>query len=117
MSILDVKNVTKSFGKLRVVDDVSFTLDQGDHLAIIGESGSGKTTLVKMIMGLLKPDAGGIKAEAYSIQMVFQDPNQSLDPLWNIKEILKEGLCRERHLSLNDIHNKMEQMISNDLFV
>jgi len=95
MSILHIQNVTKSFGTLRVVDDVSIVLDQGDNLAIIGESGCGKTTLAKMIMGLTPPDAGYIKAEAYSLQMVFQDPNQSLDPLWNVRGILKEALWRE----------------------
>jgi len=43
-------------------------------------------------MGLIKPDTGSIQAEAHSLQMVFQDPNQSLDPLWNVRDILKEAL-------------------------
>ena len=94
MSVLEVQNVVKSFGVLRAVDDVSISLEQGDNLAIIGESGCGKTTLAKMIMGLIPPDTGFIKADKYSLQMVFQDPNQSLDPLWNVREILKEGLWR-----------------------
>ena len=45
-------------------------------------------------MGLIRPDSGVIKAEGQSLQMVFQDPHQSLDPLWNIREILKEALAR-----------------------
>src|SRR5271155_597635 len=98
MKVLEVQNVSKSFGNLRAVDDVSFSLDQGDNLAIIGESGSGKTTLAKMIMGLIKPDAGLIQAEANSLQMVFQDPHQSLDPLWNVRQILKEALWRQPSL-------------------
>jgi len=92
MSILQIQNVSKSFGKLCAVDDVSISLLPGDHLAIIGESGCGKTTLAKMMMGLIKPDAGSIKAERNSLQMVFQDPYQSLDPLWNVREILNEAL-------------------------
>ena len=99
MSVLQIQHVTKSFGGLRAVDDVSISLEQGDHLAIIGESGCGKTTLAKMMMGLIKPDAGSIKAQAHSLQMVFQDPYQSLDPLWNVREILKEALWRRRSLS------------------
>jgi oligopeptide transport system ATP-binding protein len=95
MSILQVSNVVKSFGSVRAVDGVSFSLEQGDHLAIVGESGCGKTTLAKMLMGVLQPDAGVITAEKYSLQMVFQDPHQSLDPLWNVREILKEALWRE----------------------
>ena len=101
----------KSFGDLRAVDDVSISLEQGDHLAIIGESGCGKTTLAKMMMGLIKPDAGSIKAQAHSLQMVFQDPYQSLDPLWNVREILKEALWRKRSLSAAQIQEKLEQML------
>ena len=58
MSVLEIQHVTKSFGNLRAVDDVSFSLEAGDHLAIVGESGCGKTTLAKMIMGLIPTDAG-----------------------------------------------------------
>ena len=94
MSVLLVQNVSKSFGSLRAVDDVSFSLEQGDNMAIVGESGCGKTTLAKMIMGLIKPDEGSITAEPYSLQMVFQDPHSSLDPLWTVRGILEEGLWR-----------------------
>ena len=111
MSVLQIQNVVKSFGALRAVDDVSISLDQGDHLAIIGESGCGKTTLAKMMMGLIKPDAGSIKAQAHSLQMVFQDPYQSLDPLWNVREILKEALWRKHSLSAVQIQQKLEQML------
>jgi ABC-type dipeptide/oligopeptide/nickel transport system ATPase subunit len=95
MSVLRIQHVSKVFGNLRAVDDVSIVLEKGDNLAIIGESGCGKTTLAKMIMGLHRPDEGSIEAEAHSLQMVFQDPNQSLDPLWNVRQILKEGLWRK----------------------
>ena len=111
MSVLQIQSVSKSFGNLRAVDDVSFSLDQGDHLAIIGESGCGKTTLAKMMMGLIKPDAGSIKADEHSLQMVFQDPYQSLDPLWNVREILKEAFWRKRTVSAAQIQQKLEQMI------
>lgn len=111
MNVLDIQNVSKSFGHLCAVDDVSFALKEGDHLAIVGESGCGKTTLAKMIMGLTKPDRGFIKAQAHSLQMVFQDPYQSLDPLWNVREILKEALWREHSLSASQVQEKLEQML------
>jgi ABC-type dipeptide/oligopeptide/nickel transport system ATPase subunit len=112
MSILQIQNVSKSFGNLRAVDDVSISLDQGDHLAIIGESGCGKTTLAKMMMGLIKPDAGSIKAEKHSLQMVFQDPYQSLDPLWNVREILKEALWRTNPTQgVGTVQEKLEQTL------
>ncbi len=65
MSVLQIQHVSKSFGTVRAVDDVSISLEQGDNLAIIGESGCGKTTLAKMMMGLIKPDKGSIKAQAH----------------------------------------------------
>jgi len=110
MSVLNIQNVSKSFGDLRAVDDVSITLEQGDHLAIIGESGCGKTTLAKMMMGLIKPDTGFIEAPAHSLQMVFQDPYQSLDPLWNVRGILKEALWNKR-LSTQQIQEKIQQTL------
>ena len=111
MSVLQIQSVSKSFGNLHAVDDVSISLDRGDHLAIIGESGCGKTTLAKMMMGLISPDTGSIKAQEHSLQMVFQDPYQSLDPLWNVREILKEAFWRKRTLSAAEVQAKMEQML------
>ena len=62
-------------------------------------------------MGLIKPDEGSIQAEVYSLQMVFQDPYQSLDPLWNVQEILKEALGRNKNLSSAQTQLRMEQML------
>jgi ABC-type dipeptide/oligopeptide/nickel transport system ATPase subunit len=110
-NVLQIQNVSKSFGNLCAVDDVSIALEEGDNLAIIGESGCGKTTLAKMMVGLIKPDIGFIEAPAHSLQMVFQDPYQSLDPLWNVRGILKEALWHERSLSTQQIQEKMEEML------
>ena len=60
MSILEVHNIEKSFGSTRVLEDISFTLEQGQALAIIGSSGSGKTTLLRCLNFLERPDAGKI---------------------------------------------------------
>ena len=56
MLILD--HVTKRFGQKTAVDDVSFSVAQGEIFSLIGSNGSGKTTLLKMIVGLLRPDQG-----------------------------------------------------------
>jgi peptide/nickel transport system ATP-binding protein len=112
MRVLEVENISKIYGKRRVVDAVSFALDQGDNLAIVGESGCGKTTLAKMMMGLIKPDSGTVSTQPRSLQMVFQDPQQSLDPLWNVREILKEALhLRQRSLSVVDVQTRLEEML------
>ena len=60
MSILEVHNIEKHFGPTRVLEDISFSLDQGQALAIIGSSGSGKTTLLRCLNFLEKPDWGTI---------------------------------------------------------
>ena len=60
MAVLDVKNIRKSFGKTEVLRDVSFSLEQGQVLAIIGSSGSGKTTLLRCLNFLETPDGGDI---------------------------------------------------------
>jgi polar amino acid transport system ATP-binding protein len=60
MAILEVHNIEKHFGPTRVLEDISFDLDQGQALAIIGSSGSGKTTLLRCLNFLEKPDQGRI---------------------------------------------------------
>ena len=60
MSVLEVKNLEKHFDKTKVLNDISFTLEQGQALSIIGSSGSGKTTLLRCLNFLETPDAGSI---------------------------------------------------------
>lgn len=60
MALLSLQNVSKSFGALKVTDDVSFTLDAGEALGIIGPNGAGKSTLFNLITGNLALDAGQI---------------------------------------------------------
>ena len=61
MSILEVKDLKKSFGKTEVLKGVSFTLEEGEVLSIIGSSGSGKTTILRCINQLETADSGFIK--------------------------------------------------------
>jgi branched-chain amino acid transport system ATP-binding protein len=58
--ILSVKNISKSFGGLKALGDVSFDIQQGDVFGIIGPNGSGKTTLINCITGFIKPDSGQV---------------------------------------------------------
>lgn len=60
MSILEVKNIRKKFGKIEVLKGISFSLEEGEVLSIIGSSGSGKTTLLRCLNFLERPDAGSI---------------------------------------------------------
>lgn len=65
--MLRVANITKKFGELQALDDVSFDVSKGECLGIIGPNGAGKTTLFSIISGFLKPDKGDIKFNGTSV--------------------------------------------------
>lgn len=69
---IEVKNLTKAFDERKVLDDISFNVEDGETLAVVGFSGSGKSTILKLICGLLVPDNGEIKTTGGEIAMVFQ---------------------------------------------
>ncbi|WP_326628189.1 ATP-binding cassette domain-containing protein [Streptomyces sp. NBC_01761] len=97
-------------GSLTAADDITFTVPAGGSLGIVGESGSGKTTVARMLVGLVRPDAGTVSvagrtrtprtprgraarlARAREIQMVFQDPYVSLDPRLTARRCLTTAL-------------------------
>ena len=60
-NIIQIKNISYSFGKQKVLKDISFNVHRGDYLGIIGPNGGGKTTLVKIILGLLKASEGTVE--------------------------------------------------------
>lgn len=113
MSLLSVESLVQTFpvagskSLVRAVNDVSFTLDRGETLALVGESGSGKTTIGRCLLGLITPTAGRIvfngmemggKRSVRSpeihgkLQLVFQEPAESLDPRMRLHEIIEEPL-------------------------
>ena len=66
--MIDIKNVTKKYGDKKAIDDVSFTVDDGDIFAFIGHNGAGKTTLIKSIVGIHDFDSGDIIIDGKSIK-------------------------------------------------
>jgi ABC-2 type transport system ATP-binding protein len=84
MKIIEVQNLSKSFKDLKAVDDISFSIDKGDIVAFLGPNGAGKSTTIKILITILKPNAGRITVNGYnvlreqnevrnSIGVVFQD--------------------------------------------
>jgi peptide/nickel transport system ATP-binding protein len=109
--ILECRSLKKYFdtphGKLHAVDDVSFTIDEGKTLGVVGESGCGKSTLGRTILRLLPATSGEVLFEGKSIlncnkkeslelrrkmQIVFQDPYASLDPRKTVSQTIAEPL-------------------------
>jgi ABC-type oligopeptide transport system ATPase subunit len=118
MSLLAVEDLVVDYGSFRAVDGVSFSVDKGSTLAVVGESGCGKSTIAKAIVRLLTPTSGRIKVDGTDIaglsdramrpfrsriQMVFQDPYGSLDPHLTAVDIVAEPL------RLQGIRNKHER--------
>lgn len=75
-SILRIKNVSKYFGKVKVVDNLSFDVKQGEIVGFLGPNGAGKTTTIKMILGLLSIDEGSISINGYDIKKNFEKAMQ-----------------------------------------
>ena len=116
--ILEVKNLkmhfpltkgllNKQYGVVKAVDDVSFTLQAGKTLGLVGESGCGKSTVGRQLVGLETPTGGRLfyhgkdmeklsgkekKSVRTQLQMVFQDPYSSLNPRKHIYEILSQPM-------------------------
>ena len=110
MPLIQANGLKKLFGALRAVDDVSFSVEAGQTLAIAGESGCGKTTLAKIIVGLMRPDSGGVMVQG-NVQMVFQDPYNSLDPLYTVQGILSEAFYRQPAISAVGRQERMQAML------
>ncbi len=91
MALLELKNVSKSFGSSQVLKDVNLSISRGEFVAIVGFSGAGKTTFISLIAGLLRPDAGSIQLDGQEITapgpdrgVIFQ--NYSLLPWLTVQE-------------------------------
>lgn len=77
---LEVQNLTKSFGTLRAINDVSFTVGRDEMIGLIGPNGAGKSTMIRNIMGILKPTSGTVrfKGEDITGQKVFKTVNMGM---------------------------------------
>ena len=75
-----------------ILHDIDFEIRQGEIMGLVGESGSGKSTLAKMILGLVKPEQGGIIHHTKRPQIVFQDPYSSLNPAYSVEWSIEEPL-------------------------
>lgn len=66
-ALLEIANLTKTFGGLKAINDVSFRVDRQEIVGLIGPNGAGKTTLLRLVMGILKPNSGNIRFKGTSI--------------------------------------------------
>ena len=114
---------------LKAVDGVSFEIEKGTTLALVGESGCGKSTVARLLVGLYEPTRGGLNFDGQDahaafktpagrqlrrrIQMIFQDPYASLNPRWIVEDIVGEPL-KEHGLvtDKSDLKTKVEDLLT-----
>ena len=89
-TVLEIKNVTKRFGKKTVVDDLSFSVNEGEIMGFLGPNGAGKTTLIKMAMGLLKITSGTISVCGYDIKEDYEKAAQNFGGIIENPEMYSE---------------------------
>ena len=77
--ILEMKNITKTYGKIVANDNVGIDLNQGEILSIVGENGAGKSTLMKILYGLEKPDEGEIFIKGQKVIINLSVNNRGVD--------------------------------------
>jgi oligopeptide/dipeptide ABC transporter ATP-binding protein len=137
MIVLEVEGLTKHFqarrgllggsqGVVRAVDGISFRIEQGQTLGVVGESGCGKTTTAKLVLGLEEPSGGQIRFEGRdlaaldaagrrtyrkSVQAVFQDPYASLSPRMRVSEIIAEPLVTNEKLPAEAVGKRVLELL------
>ena len=133
--LLDVRHLSKSYRKpagwfryrhVHALDNISFSLQQGKTLAIVGETGSGKSTLAKLLVGIEKPDHGHILLDGTEVQLrhyrqynhmvrfIFQDASKSLNPQQKIGQMLDDVLRFNTRMDsqqrMQKIHQTLKQL-------
>lgn len=138
-TLLEAKHVTKHFpvtkgllfssnvGWIRAVEDVSFHIDGGETLGLVGESGCGKSTTAKLVLLLEHPTAGevlyqGISLEQLTgselkhyrstVQAVFQDPQSSLNPRMRVGDIVSEPLQANQKISRQAVRERVAEVLT-----
>ena len=136
-ALLEVKNLVKHFvadrsvfGRptafIKAVDGVSFSVDAGKTLALVGESGCGKSTVSRLVLRLIEPDAGRIRFEGRDLlaldanqlrafrrdaQIIFQDPYASLNPRMTVSQILTEPLALHDLVPPSGRRQRVEELL------
>ncbi|KAF0133640.1 MAG: peptide/nickel transport system ATP-binding protein [Candidatus Saganbacteria bacterium] len=110
--MIKIEKLTKTFGSIKAVDDISLEIFKGESLGLVGESGSGKSTLARLILGLIKQDNGEIKGIAKrDCQIVFQDPQTSLNPRIKIGEAIAEPMLIREMFPKEEIAGRVEKLL------
>ncbi len=130
--MLEVKNLVVEFStgnrgeKVHAVSDISFTVNEGETLGVVGESGCGKSTTGRAIMQLVKSTSGDVVFDGVSLdglsgselrevrtqmQMIFQDPISSLNPRRSVRDIVAEPLLIWKRGTTDEVYAKVDRTL------
>jgi oligopeptide/dipeptide ABC transporter ATP-binding protein len=137
MAVIEANDLVKHFrarrnafggehGVVRAVDGISFAIEEGETLGIVGESGCGKTTTAKLVLGLEEPSGGtmrffgddlrrldgaGRRRYRKSVQAVFQDPYASLNPRMRVGAIIAEPLIENERVTAAEVRDRVAELL------
>ncbi|MBN9189688.1 peptide/nickel transport system ATP-binding protein [Salana multivorans] len=130
MTVLDVRHVTKIYnvrgaGQIKALDDVSFTLESGRTIGLVGQSGSGKSTIAKILTQLERPTHGevlldgtpiprhgrGLRTYRQQLRMVFQDPFASLNPYHSIRHHVERPLRLDHVVPREETEDEVRRLL------
>jgi len=130
MSLLEFDAVTKVYsvrgaGQIKALDDVSFTLESGQTIGLVGQSGSGKSTIAKILTQLETPTSGevrldgraiprhgsGLRAYRQQLRMVFQDPFASLNPYHSVRHHIERPLRLDNVVPREQINGEVRRLL------
>lgn len=117
--LLTVENLSKEYIKKKTLNNVSFSMEKGEILGMLGKSGAGKSTIGKILLQLSRPTTGTILFEGKAlsevprrdIQAIFQDPYSALNPSLKIGEILEEPLIANGKFTKEERRKKVEETL------
>lgn len=122
MSVIQCDDLTKSYGKLKAIDHLSFEIEENKITGLIGRNGSGKTTLLKMMAGYLKPTSGELKVFSekpfnclvVSANSIFVDDTMTFPDTFTLIDILTEVAPFYAHWNSSQVYSIIFHLIRNN---
>ena len=121
---ISIKNISKQYGALQALDDVSLTIEAGEFFGLLGPNGAGKTTLISILAGLVRPSQGHAAIMGSDVQKSFREARRMLgvvpqelvfDPFFTVRETLRFQSGYFGNFKFKPVYNSRDLWIKNRL--